>query len=101
MSFIPKGATLFVVDLEYVVPVEQVEPLIEGHMRFLEECYDKGIFMASGPKVPRTGGVILAQSDSREAIEALITQDPFHEQGVARYTITEFVPRMTCAALAG
>lgn len=99
MSVLADGATLFVVDLEYVVPMEQVEPLIEGHMAFLEDCYGKGLFLASGPKVPRTGGVILAQSTSRAAVEELIKGDPFHQAAVARYTITEFMPRMTCEAL--
>ena len=52
---------MFIVSLRYVVPVEQVEPHMEGHMAWLEDHYASGMFMASGRKVPRTGGIILAR----------------------------------------
>lgn len=95
MSLIPEGNNIFVIDLEYIVPIEEVEPLMAGHMAFVNSCYEKNIFLASGPKVPRTGGVVLAVSDSREKIEGLLTEDPFHEAGVVRYMVTEFYPRRT------
>lgn len=46
----------------------------------------------SGRKQPRTGGVILMKASGREQVEKLITEDPFHREGVAKYTITEFIP---------
>lgn len=95
MPIIPENKTLFVIDLAYQVPFDQIDPLIDGHMAFLEECYAEGLFLASGPKVPREGGVILAVSDSRQRIEEVIKKDPFHQEEVAIYTITEFIPRMT------
>ncbi|WP_292897058.1 MULTISPECIES: YciI family protein [unclassified Nitratireductor] len=79
---------MFVVSLRYVVPVEQVEPHMEGHMAWLEEHYASGMFMASGRKVPRTGGVILARGE-RERIEACVAQDPFVANGLAEAEIIE------------
>ena len=99
MTIIPAHNNLFVIDLHYVVPLDQVEPQVPGHMQFLEENYARGRFLASGAKVPRTGGVIIAVADNREEIETLVEQDPFHSAGIATYSITEFVPRMTAPGL--
>ncbi len=90
MSLIPNGQNLFVVDLEYLVPLEKIDPLIEDHMRFLDKNYAAGRFLVSGAKVPRSGGIILVTATSMEAVKTLLEDDPFHIQKVAKYTITEF-----------
>lgn len=94
MSLIANDANLFAIDLDYIVPIEEVEPHIPAHMDFLQRNYDQKHFLASGPKVPRTGGMIIAVGSSREDIERLIKEDPFHIHALANYQITEFVPRM-------
>ena len=53
----------------------------------------------SGRKQPRTGGVILMQASGREQVEKLIAEDPFHREGVAKYTITEFIPTKVAEGL--
>lgn len=99
MSLITAGNNLFILDVEYIVTLEEAAPFLDAHMAFVGTYYEKGFFMASGPKVPRTGGVILAQASSKEAIEALVQEDPFIQHKVARYTITEFHPRRTVEGL--
>jgi uncharacterized protein YciI len=91
---------MFIVSLTYVVPPEQVDAHLAAHRGWLAEHYGAGVFLMSGRKVPREGGIIIANANSREAIEALVRSDPFHIAGVARYEITEFVPTMTAEALA-
>ncbi|MEL7231084.1 MAG: YciI family protein [Pseudomonadota bacterium] len=93
----PSDQNLFIVDLHYIAPFDQIDPLIEAHIAFLNINYACGHFIASGPKVPRTGGVILATAESLEALETLLQGDPFHKAKVAKYTITEFHPKMTAA----
>ncbi len=46
--------------------------------------------MAAGPKVPRDGGIILAVSIEREKLDEILASDPFAEQQLARYEVTEF-----------
>ncbi len=99
MPLIPTDQNLFVVDLHYVAALDMVEPLLDPHVAFLEQGYAKGWFLASGPKVPRTGGVILATASSRQSLEDWLTKDPFHQAGVAQYTVTEFRPSMQAPAL--
>lgn len=99
MAFLEDGDHLFVIDLTYVTALENVDPLIEPHMAFFQRNYDSGRFLASGGKVPRTGGVIIARGQARQDIETLIRDDPFHLAGIADYTITEFRPGNMAAAL--
>jgi uncharacterized protein YciI len=83
---------LFVISLEYKVSIDDVERHLPGHIEFLGRGYEDGVFIASGRKVPRTGGVIIAAADSKVSLEELIRKDPFIVNGVAEYSITEFVP---------
>ena len=53
MPVVPDGYSLFVVDLHHVVPLEQVDAAISGHVEFLKRNYASGTFLASGRKVPR------------------------------------------------
>ncbi|MEP0236298.1 YciI family protein [Roseibium sp.] len=86
---------LFVLELEYAVGLDEVDAQLSAHRVFLEQNYERGVFLASGPKLPRTGGVILAKASSREQIEAIVRDDPFQKNGLAVYRITEFEPRMS------
>ena len=65
------------------------------HVSYLEEQYALGNFVASGRKVPRTGGVILSQMDSLESLQAVLDKDPFKSNKLALYEIIEFTPTMT------
>lgn len=93
MSFVPKGHNLFVIDIEYTVEMDAVAPHLDAHMEFVAKGFDAGVFLASGPKVPRTGGVIVAQGATRQAIEALMSEDPFSKAGIINLNVTEFVGR--------
>ncbi len=89
----------FVLLLNYVRPLTEVDALISQHKAFLDAHYEAGHFLLSGRKEPRTGGVILARAESKAAIEAIVQQDPFAIAGVAQYEIVEFVPTMSAAEL--
>ena len=82
---------MLIIDINYTKPFEEVEKHLQPHRDFLRKCYADGKFLASGPKNPRTGGIIIALTSKGEA-EALIQQDPFYLQQVAKYSITEFNP---------
>ena len=81
---------MFVLRLTYTKPVEEVDALMRAHMRWLDAGYRDGHFVVSGRQVPRTGGVIIARGDDREAVEALAAQDPFVQRGVATVEVIQF-----------
>lgn len=86
---------MFILSLNYIVPLEQIDASLQEHVPFLTAQYEQKKFIASGRKIPRTGGIILATAENIEEINAIIEQDPFFKKGLARYEITEFIPSMT------
>ncbi|MEV4945341.1 YciI family protein [Streptomyces sp. NPDC053755] len=91
---------MFVLELTYTAPVERVDALLAAHIEWLDAQYAAGVFIASGRKNPRDGGVILAVGDDRARIEKIAAADPFTVEGVCAYRITEFYATKTAAALA-
>jgi uncharacterized protein YciI len=89
---------MFVVSLNYKVPLAEIDRLQAAHVEWLKACYAEGIFVASGPKRPRTGGVIIARG-SRDVLDARLAADPFAKANAADYGVTEFTARMTAAGL--
>jgi len=62
---------MFVVFLNYIKSIEEVESHLEMHVEYLKKQYEKKVFIASGRKIPRTGGVILANVESRAELETI------------------------------
>lgn len=91
---------MFVVLLNYLRPLAVIDELLPAHVAFLDEQYRTGVFLASGRRVPRTGGVILARAASREELDAVLAQDPFALAGAAAYEVVEFSPTKSTPELA-
>ena len=89
---------MFILSLTYLKSNDEADRHMELQMAWVKEGYAKGWFLASGRKVPRTGGAILAIGD-RAAIEAYVAADPFTLHGVAEYDITELAVTTTVAGL--
>ncbi|MCB0489209.1 MAG: YciI family protein [Cyclobacteriaceae bacterium] len=82
---------MFIIDLNYIVPLERLDAYMADHVKFLRKYYKLNVFVASGRKVPRTGGIILALADSKEDIENILKEDPFYSHKLAEFTITQFL----------
>ncbi|KPI06209.1 YCII-related protein [Actinobacteria bacterium OV450] len=91
---------MFVMELTYTAPIEAVEDELDAHIAWLDGYYASGVFLASGRKVPREGGIILARGVSRAEIEKIASEDPFILAGVCSYRITEFIATKTSSDLA-
>lgn len=80
---------MFVVSLTYKVPDETVDFHRAGHMAWLKDAFDAGVFLASGRRVPAVGGVLLSKAD-RATLDASLAKDPFYINGVAEFAVIEF-----------
>jgi uncharacterized protein YciI len=81
---------MFVIELIYKAPLTQIDAHMKAHVQFLNKYYATGNFLVSGRKIPREGGIILAVGESKEHIETIIREDPFHARGLADFRIIEF-----------
>jgi uncharacterized protein YciI len=92
---------MFFISLRYVKPLAVIDSLISEHVAYLREQYAAGIFLLSGRKVPRDGGVIVCRGVSREELARILSRDPFARAGAAEYDIVEFTPSMAGEGLEG
>jgi uncharacterized protein YciI len=83
---------MFVILVSYKKPISEVDKYLKEHREFLDQCYSRNQFLASGPQLPRNGGVIVSHLKSRRDLEDLLAQDPFAQHAIADYQIIEFDP---------
>ncbi len=81
---------MFVIELVYKAPLTKIDAHMSSHVKFLQKYYASGHFVISGRKIPRDGGIILAVGKSREEIDRIVSEDPFHTHGLADFRIIEF-----------
>jgi uncharacterized protein YciI len=81
---------MFIINLHYIASLEKIDAHMKEHMVFLNACYREGLFIVSGRKIPRTGGIILAKGSSSDALKALMRNDPFVVHGLAEFDVIEF-----------
>ncbi|TGC64042.1 hypothetical protein C9F04_05040 [Salmonella enterica subsp. enterica serovar Wilhelmsburg] len=90
---------IYVVVLTYIKPLEEVDSQIPAHIEWLKQGYSDGIFLASGRRIPRNGGVILAKCDSSESLKKFLSQDPFQKLNIAKAEIIPFEASMKAQLL--
>lgn len=90
---------MFILNINYIKPLKEIEQHLQEHREFLNYFYDTGKFLMSGPKEPRSGGIILCNAkDQKEAFD-IISRDPFFVKKVAEYELIEFLPVKTSGEL--
>lgn len=82
----------FIILINYKAPIEQIEATTLEHRAFLQEGYKKGFLLFSGPRVPRTGGLICAKGNSVEEMDEFFKNDPYRKKGLADYEFIQFRP---------
>jgi uncharacterized protein YciI len=91
---------MYIVLLNYLKPIEEIERVTVPHRAFLDTLYADGVLLMSGPQVPRTGGVLVARGGrTADELMKLLEADPFFTAGIATYQIIEFTPVKHHAAL--
>ena len=81
---------MYVLIVEYVVPLERIDEVRPAHVEYLRRHYADGTFLVSGRQDPPAGGVILAADVDRDRLDAIIATDPYVSEGAARYRIVRF-----------
>ena len=85
---------LYLILLDYLRPLPELETHLAAHREFLARHYAAGHFLLSGRREPRTGGVILARAGSLAEVSRWIDEDPFKQTGIASHEIIAWVPGM-------
>lgn len=81
--------------IRYRAPIEVIEAATEAHRAYTRELKAAGTLIASGPLVPRTGGVLLLRvpdNNPAAALDAVRDGDPYWKQGLANYELLPWNP---------
>ena len=81
---------MFIIELTYKVDLSEIDAHMAAHMTYLRKHYAAGTFVVSGRHIPRKGGVIVALGKTREELEVIVAEDPFHRHALADFRIIEF-----------
>ena len=90
---------MYLILLHYKSDLKTVDSFVPEHTRFLQKNYDRGTFLMSGRRIPRTGGVIVARAESVDELWAIIKEERFYINGVSEYEIILFSASMTAPDL--
>jgi uncharacterized protein YciI len=88
--------------IRYRRPLEEIVAAQDAHRAYLRTLKERGILVASGPFVPRTGGGLLLRvpdDDAQAALDAVRDGDPFWQQGLAQYELLPWAPTIGAEAL--
>ena len=68
----------FLVEATYCAPIEQVREAYPRHRSWLKKGYDLGLFLCSGPKIPPTGGYLVARAKSADVLKSMFDEEPLN-----------------------
>ena len=90
---------MHIINLTYKVPLEIIDQHLNSHIEYLNKQYELGNFLASGRKIPRTGGFFLTKIADKNQLIKILEGDPFKAKELANYELIEFVPTRACEEL--
>jgi uncharacterized protein YciI len=92
---------MFLVLLNYIKPIEEVDALRPRHREFLGRGFEEGRYLLAGRRVPPEGGVVIARGTDEAAVAELTERDPYVSEGVAEYELVRFHAGLTEDGLEG
>ena len=92
---------MYIVEFHNLKPNDEVDKAgaLDEHRAFLAKYVERGVIIAAGPKVPRTGGFIVVGNVERAQLDAILAEDPFLRRGSASCVVTEFRSNFLAKAL--
>lgn len=82
----------FIVEITYRVPAEQLGETVQEHRSYLQNGYDQGWLLCSGPQSPKTGGIVVMKAPSLKDVQLFFEKDPYNLKGLTTYRFIEFNP---------
>jgi uncharacterized protein YciI len=68
--------------IEYSRDTNKIADVRPRHRQYLATLLSEGRLVAAGPFTDDSGALIIYDAGSREEVEKLIQNDPFHEAGI-------------------
>lgn len=74
------------------IDLREYEQQIVPHTDWVAKHVETGTFLYAGPlEVRKDGGMIVARTGSREALDRILAADPFLTNGIATHEVMSFI----------
>lgn len=83
---------MYIVLLKFADHKSKAPQLMEKHTEWIKQGFMDGVFLLTGSLQPQLGGVIIANSESRDELIKRILKDPFVAEGVVIPEVLEIKP---------
>lgn len=83
----------------YIKRSPELDARMAEHLAFLEANHRAGSFLLSGIKSTCDGGIIIAQTTTRDELIEIMERDPLRARGLIEYEIMGFAPNRRALAL--
>ena len=83
---------MFVVQLKFSDNKGQANQFMEGHLEWIDQGIDDGIFLLVGSLQPDLGGGIMAHGTTLSDLQRRVNGDPFVAENVVSAEILEITP---------
>lgn len=84
---------MFIVNLRFSDAKSKAPEFMATHNEWIKQGFESGSFLVVGSIQPNLGGSIIAHGLSREALEAVVKQDPFVAENIVTAEILEISPK--------
>lgn len=81
---------MFMILLTFDGPKEEIDRVRPDHIKWLDKYYGDGTLVASGPRLPRVGGIAVAKGMDEAAMKAMLAEEPYAKAGLARHELFQF-----------
>lgn len=73
------------------IPADKADEMLNAHRQWFAKHFQTGSFLIVGPYRDQAhAGLVLAQAESRAALDAILAEDVYFADKLARYTVREF-----------
>ncbi len=83
---------MFIIAMTYKIALTVIDSHLAEHRQFLDQGYEKDIFLVSGPRSPRAGGIIISLLSDEAELRQIMQEDPFVINNLVDFEIIPFEP---------
>lgn len=73
------------------IPADRADEMLAAHRQWFGKFAQSGHFLIVGPYRDQAhAGIVIAQAESREALDAILAEDVYYADKLASYKVREF-----------
>lgn len=80
----------YLVEFGFTQPFETFGDAVAEHRAYLQQGYDRGLLLLSGPREDKRGGLCIARAPDEQTLRTFLADDPYLLRGLAKHSIVPF-----------